>query len=364
MFKKNFKNKKVLVTGHTGFKGSWLSQWLVDLGAEVTGLSIDTPSSPCHFDVLDLNRRLTDIRLDINQYPLVLEAFQKFQPEIVFHLAAQPIVSLSISDPINNFATNVMGTVHVLEAMRHTSSIKSAVIVTSDKCYENVEWEFGYRETDHLGGKDPYSASKACSELVFRSYFRTYFRDNPQIQMATSRAGNVIGGGDWAKDRIVPDNARAWGSGVTPVIRSPKATRPWQHVLEPLSGYLWLASRLYERDPGLNGESFNFGPPAEVNATVEQLLAAMTNHWQGKSWRVEESALSRKEAGLLKLNCDKALHRLSWQPTLKFTETVEFTASWYKKYYETSTTTAADFTKRQIAQYVELAQQRNLEWAI
>lgn len=363
MFNQSFKAKKVLVTGHTGFKGSWLSRWLVDLGAEVAGLSNNVPTTPSHFETLGLSSQIKDMRADINDLKAVTKNLQDFAPTVVFHMAAQPIVSTSIHDPIETFATNVIGTANVLEAIRNTPSIKAAVIVTSDKCYENVEWEFGYREDDKLGGKDPYSASKACAELVFHSYFKTYFRDMEHIRLATARAGNVIGGGDWAKDRIVPDNVRAWGSGVQPIIRSPHATRPWQHVLEPLSGYLWLAAKLLTKEPNLNGESFNFGPPAEVNATVEQLLQEMVKHWNGKSWRVESSALTRKEAGLLKLSCDKALARLAWQPTLKFSETVEFTASWYRSFYENSAANAGALTSQQIARYVNFAKERNLAWA-
>ncbi len=363
MFNQTFKAKKVLITGHTGFKGSWISRWLIDLGAEVAGISNFVPTTPSHFETLGLASQMKDMRADINNLKDLSKCIQDFAPTIIFHMAAQPIVSTSISDPVDTLATNIIGTANVLEAIRFTPSIKAAVIVTSDKCYENVEWEFGYRENDKLGGKDPYSASKACAEIIFHSYFRTYFRDTSHIQLATARAGNVIGGGDWAKDRIVPDNVRAWGSGNQPVIRSPHATRPWQHVLEPLSGYLWLAAKLLAQEPNLNGESFNFGPPEEVNATVEQLLQEMVKHWNGKSWRVESSNLTRKEAGLLKLNCDKALARLAWQPTLKFPETIEFTANWYRSFYEESAVNAGSITSQQIARYVNLAKKRNLVWA-
>lgn len=362
MFSDCFKGKRVLVSGHTGFKGSWLSQWLLELGAHVAGLSIDIPTEPSHFNALGLDKRLEDHRADINDLAAVQNIFKKVQPEIVFHLAAQPIVSKSIQDPVANFMTNLGGTVHVLEAVRKTDSVRSAVFITSDKCYENREWEFGYRETDQLGGKDPYSASKACAEIAFHSYFRTYFADQAHLRVATARAGNVIGGGDWAKDRIVPDNVKAWGAGTVPVIRSPKATRPWQHVLEPLSGYLLLAAQLQNRTTGINGESFNFGPPANVNATVEDLLREMAKHWPGCAWRVEGSQLERKEAGLLKLNCDKALARLSWQPTMHFQETIEFTAEWYKRFYKESPKAAASLTSQQIKKYAALATERGSAW--
>ncbi|MCX6124391.1 MAG: CDP-glucose 4,6-dehydratase [Proteobacteria bacterium] len=368
MFNRTFAGKKVLVTGHTGFKGTWLSRWLIDLGAEVTGYAFDPPTAPSHFEVLGLGKHMQDIRGDIGDAERLQSAFQKSKPDVVFHLAAQPIVSLSISNPVENYATNVMGTVQVLEAIRKTESVRAAVMITSDKCYENVEWEFGYRENDHLGGKDPYSASKACAEIVFHSYFRTYFQGNSGIKLATGRAGNVIGGGDWAKDRIIPDNARAWGSGEVPVIRSPHATRPWQHVLEPLSGYIWLAAQLLNspdiNSPDkLNGESFNFGPGADTNATVEDLLKAVVKHWQGKTWRVEASKLTGKEAGLLKLNCDKALARLGWRPTLKFDETVQFTADWYKSFYESSPKSACDLTAQQIRRFEAAGVERGANWA-
>lgn len=363
MFHDIFRNKKVLVTGHTGFKGSWLCSWLKELGAEVTGLSLYIPSNPSHFEVLNLKRELQDLRLDINSFESVLKTFQSSKPDIVFHMAAQPIVSEAIANPVNNFSTNVMGTVHVLEAIRQTASVKSAVMITSDKCYENVEWEFGYREVDRLGGKDPYSASKACAEIAFHSYFRTYLKEVKHLNIATARAGNVIGGGDWAKDRIVPDTVQAWGRSEKPLIRSPHATRPWQHVLEPLSGYLWLAALLLRESIGLNGESFNFGPAANVNATVEQLLTAMTKFWPNRQWQTKESTLTKKEAGLLKLNCDKALARLGWEPTMTFHETVEFTALWYKNYYEGSGSEVAALTNSQIHKYTQMAHERGMSWA-
>ncbi|MCX6119848.1 MAG: CDP-glucose 4,6-dehydratase, partial [Proteobacteria bacterium] len=269
-----------------------------------------------------------------------------------------------IEDPWLNYTTNAIGTLNVLEEIRRNPSVVSCVIITSDKCYENVEWEHGYRENDALGGKDPYSASKACAEIIFKSHFRTYFKAIQSLRIATGRAGNVIGGGDWAKDRIVPDCAKAWGAKRTPTIRSPFATRPWQHVLEPISGYLSLATRLYQDAPNLNGESFNFGPPADVNATVETLLKEVQKIWPNSGWEVEASKLSGKEAGLLKLSCDKALARLTWKPVLNFEETVRFTGSWYRAFYESKNSSISELTKSQISEYCQLAKVRKLPWAL
>lgn len=363
MFNNVFRDKKVLVTGHTGFKGSWLAEWLTILGAKVTGYSLYLPSEPCHFATLDLERRMDSVMGDILDASKLKKVFASVKPDIVLHLAAQPIVSTSIKDPVTNYMTNVIGTLNVLEAIRETDSIRSSVIITSDKCYENVEWEYGYREEDRLGGKDPYSASKACAEIVFRSHFRTYLSEMKSLRIATARAGNVIGGGDWAKDRIVPDSVAAWGRNQKPIIRSPYSTRPWQHVLEPLGGYLSLAANLLQQKDGLNGEAFNFGPPAEVNATVEALLKELQKTWKSPGWTIETSQLAKKEAGLLKLSCDKALARLSWRPVLNFGETAEFTASWYRDYYANSKANVSELTNRQINTYCELAKKRGLMWA-
>ncbi|RYE55014.1 MAG: CDP-glucose 4,6-dehydratase [Sphingobacteriales bacterium] len=362
MFENIYKNKRVLVTGHTGFKGSWLTEWLLHLGAKVYGYSLYIPSEPSHFTKLNLESKITHTFGDIKDLKTLEAAFKKAEPEIVFHLAAQPIVSTSIQEPRETFETNVMGTINVLECIRSSPTVKAAVIVTSDKCYENVEWEFGYRETDQVGGKDPYSASKGCAEIAFHSYYRTYFRTNNSPSIATGRAGNVIGGGDWAKDRIVPDCVRSWADEKSPLIRSLKATRPWQHVLEPLSGYLELGRALFVQQKTINGESFNFGPASDTTATVEQLLNETKKYWPNKTWHTNESQteLSSKEAGLLKLNCDKSLHRLSWKSVLTFPETVRFTADWYRSYYEEDSI----ITFEQISKYVELASNRGLQWSM
>lgn len=363
MFSNLFRGRRVLITGHTGFKGSWLSYWLMKLGADVAGYSLYIPSSPSNFEVLGLERRLQHYVGDIRDVNALLAAFDEFQPEIVFHLAAQAIVRTSYDDPKTTFETNLGGTVNVLEAVRATNSVSTALFITSDKCYENVEWEYGYREDDHLGGKDPYSASKACAEIAISSYARSFLLKQGK-KIATTRAGNVIGGGDWAKDRIVPDCMRAWADEVVSIVRSPSATRPWQHVLEPLSGYLWLAAELENGRHGLAGEAFNFGPRAEVNQPVSRLIDQMRLIWTSSGWELDparESAMP--EAGLLKLCCDKALYRLGWQATLNFEETVAMTAQWYKNYYEGSIS-MSEFTNMQIEQYSLLAQNRGAPWVM
>jgi CDP-glucose 4,6-dehydratase len=266
----------------------------------------------------------------------------------------------SYNDPLNTFSTNVLGTSNILDALRRSNHKCAAVMITSDKCYDNVEWTYGYRETDRLGGKDPYSGSKGAAELVIRSYVESFFKKTESnVRVAVGRAGNVIGGGDWAPYRIVPDCARSWSINEKPEIRSPFSTRPWQHVLEPLSGYISLAYAL-NKNNGLNGEAFNFGPPAHQNHTVEELINEIITHWPGSEW-VDKSPEnnSPREAGLLKLSCDKALHTLGWQATLNFKETAKWTADWYQIYYEKDPSLAAEITYKQIKEYTNLAKQRN-----
>lgn len=361
-FNNKFRGKKIVVIGHTGFKGSWLAAWLSMLGAEVAGFSKDIPTSPSHFELAHLDQNILDVRGDITNYGELSSFLKDFKPEIVFHLGANAIVSDCLENPQDAFFTNTIGTVNVLEAIRHLSSVKATVIVTSDKCYENVEWDYGYRENDRLGGKDPYSASKACAELAFSSYFRSYLQHLPNFKIATARAGNVIGGGDWAKSRIIPDCIRSWTKNNSVEIRNPKATRPWQHVLEPLSGYLLLAEALLDKECTFNGDSFNFGPKAEVNKEVSALIDEMKKHWKNVDYKVEhDHVLHKKEASLLKLCCDKAQASIGWTPTLNFEETVEMTASWYKNWYE-NPQTVKDFTINQIKHFEELAQKRGMVW--
>ncbi|MBN1870859.1 MAG: CDP-glucose 4,6-dehydratase [Candidatus Omnitrophica bacterium] len=353
MFRDVYRGKRVLVTGHTGFKGSWLALWLLELGAEVAGFSKCLPSDPCHFDATGLKKKLTDYRGDIRNLGALEKVFKKFRPQIVFHLAAQPIVRESYDFPKLTFDTNLGGTVNILECVKTFPKVEAAVIITSDKCYENVGWDQGYRETDRLGGEDPYSASKACAEIASRAYILSYFSQSEGPRVTTTRAGNVIGGGDWAQDRIIPDCVRAWSQGKIPIIRKPDATRPWQHVLEPLSGYLWLGSCLL-KDPKLVGEPFNFGPKCNEVKSVRELVDLFLRYWGEGAWNHEPTEGGKKEAALLQLSCDKALKLISWRPVLSFNETVEMTAQWYKKYYK-GRGDYYDFACRQIDQYIQKA---------
>lgn len=355
-------DQTVLVTGHTGFKGSWLSTWLHHLGARVVGVALDPPSQPSHFEVAGLTEALEDHRLDIRDGDALKRLFSQTQPDFVFHLAAQPLVRRSYANPLETYQTNVLGTLHVLEALRALQKPCVAVLITSDKCYDNVEWVWGYRETDRLGGPDPYSASKGAAELVIRSHVKSFFPKDGPVRVAVGRAGNVIGGGDWAADRIVPDCVRSWASGKSVQIRNPNSTRPWQHVLEPLSGYLTLANALSKR-PELHGEPFNFGPPAQQAHSVLELVKQMSNHWDQVRWDdVAGNDGAPYESGLLKLNCDKALHHLKWHAVLNFEETVKMTTEWYQSYYK-DPQNIRERTVTQIQEYTRLAADRGIAWA-
>lgn len=361
--KNSYKNKRVLITGHTGFKGSWLTLWLLRLGANVAGFSAYLPSIPCNYEVLGIKEKITDYTGDICDLRALKGAFEQFQPDIVFHLAAQPIIRKSYDDPKLTFDTNLGGTVNILECIRTTPSVRSAVIITSDKCYQNLEWTWGYRENDRLGGDDPYSASKACAEMAFSAYCKSFFRKSEtgrSVSLATTRAGNVIGGGDWAPDRIVPDCVRAWANGTDVFVRNPAATRPWQHVLDPLSGYLGLGSELLISDR-LHGESFNFGPGPEVNKSVKELIEALLTYWGKGSWRHEQSELTKTENILLRLSCDKALNLLGWQAVLSFDEAVKLTAQWYKKYYKNNEN-MYEYSSNQIEYYIAEAKRKGMPW--
>ncbi len=368
MFNNAYTGKRVFVTGHTGFKGSWLVEWLLSLGAEVAGYALGPPSDPANSTVLGQKGRIRHHEGDVRDASALAKAVGDFRPRIIFHMAAQALVRPSYEDAPGTFATNAMGTLNLLEAVRRTPGVEAAVCVTSDKCYRNDEWIWGYRETDHLGGEDPYSASKACAEIIARSYFTSFFKNGPR--MATVRAGNVIGGGDWAADRIVPDCARAWAAGQPVPIRSPWATRPWQHVLEPLSGYLWLGAKLLQNDPAscvlpLDKEAFNFGPASDVNATVAEVAGALGAYWPGFSVEIDAAAAAgKKECTLLKLCCDKALAHLDWKATLPFAETVRFTAEWYRTYYTEGASAMPAFTVGQIAEYGRAAAAGGLAWAL
>jgi CDP-glucose 4,6-dehydratase len=358
-----YNGKKVLVIGHTGFKGSWLSVWLLQLGAILTGYSLDTPSNPSNFEVLRLENKLKHFSGDIRDLDYLKQVFNEVKPEIVFHLAAQAITRRSYDIPQETFFTNLGGTVNVLECIRSSQSTKAAVIITSDKCYQNVEWVWGYRENDKLGGDDPYSASKACAEIACHSYIKSFFSKGDAPKVATARAGNVIGGGDWAVDRIVPDCVRAFSTGKSLQLRNPNATRPWQHVLEPLSGYLWLGANLFQNAEKVAGESFNFGPLSDVHRSVENLIRDFATIWGNGKWHMsDDSTVGKKEATLLKLNCDKALRYLNWHAVFSFEETVKMTANWYKAFYD-GESDMYRFTVMQIEEYARLAQKQGLPWA-
>ncbi len=359
--KKTFENKKVLITGHTGFKGSWLTIWLLTLGAKVYGLALDPPTKPSIFEESILANKIIDIRVNVQNHLEVRKLIKEIKPDFIFHLAAQPIVKQSYIDPIETWNTNVIGTINILDAIRVNKQQCKAVFITSDKCYDNLEWHWGYRENDKLGGADPYSASKGSAEIAISSFYRSYFyKDESNIMIASARAGNVIGGGDWAKDRIVPDCIRAWTNQETVLIRSQSSTRPWQHVLEPLSGYLCLAQNL---NNNLNGHSFNFGPNSDNTHNVLDIVKELSTEWENASWKIEEvNNKKMKESRLLKLNCDKALSLLNWKAVLNFQETMQFTKKWYSKFYYSKRFDTYDLCKEQIKEYTIASRIRGNTW--
>lgn len=336
-FEQAYRGRRVLVTGHTGFKGSWLALWLNSLGAKVDGLALPPPEDvPSHFSLARVGECVTHRLGDIRDFDTVRRAFAEARPEVVFHLAAQALVRDSYRDPKATFDINVGGTVNVLEAARTTPSVAAVVVVTSDKCYENREWAYAYRENDPLGGRDPYSASKGAAEVVVSSYQRSFFASMARKGapgLASARAGNVIGGGDWARDRIVADCVRALTAGEPITIRNPGAVRPWQHVLEPLAGYLTLGAKLLE-DPVRYSEPYNFGPSASEHVTVADLVQMFLEHWGSGSMTSAPETGAPHEAHVLRLACDKAIHTLQWRPVLTAREAVKWTAEWYKAWYE------------------------------
>ena len=359
---KCFKNKTVIVTGHTGFKGSWLSIWLHMLGARVVGISDRVPTNPSNFQASKLNQIVDDLRINLIDREQLEAAVVSTKPDFVFHLAAQALVNKSYQDPIETLQSNIMGTGNLLESLRKLENRCVAVMITSDKCYDNVEWDWGYRENDRLGGKDPYSASKGGAELVIRTYYESFLKQT-SIRLGIARAGNVIGGGDWAPDRLVPDCVRAWSKNKTVEIKNPGATRPWQLVLEPLGGYLCLADTL-SKSGALSGEAFNFGPMAENNFTVDQLIGEMQKYWNNVKWTNASPESPRYyEASLLKLNCDKALHRLNWRPTYNFIDTVRSTMEWYKTYYQ-DRDNMQGLCRQHINEYCNVSRDKNIEWAL
>ena len=365
VFDNVYQGKRVLITGNTGFKGSWLSVWLNMLGAEVYGFSNEIPTCPAMFEVCRLEEKIHHCFGDIRDREEMDAYVQEVKPDFIFHLAAQAIVSTSYENPFDTITTNVVGTASVLEAIRNITWPCTCVLITSDKAYDNVEWIWGYRETDAVGGKDVYSGSKGAAELVIKSYWKSFIATMPHIKMGVGRAGNVIGGGDWAKDRIIVDCVKAFSQGETVEIRCPKSTRPWQHVLEPLSGYLTLGWYLHENLSN-NGEAYNFGPRAEQTKTVFELTQDLAEKWgldKEKSAQITGN-IPFEEASLLKLNCDKALAYLRWHSTLHYDQCVGIIADWYKAYYVEHEKDMYGLTESQIAYYMNCAAGEKLHWAL
>lgn len=332
-----YSDRKVLVTGHTGFKGSWLIFWLKKLGAEVLGFSNGSPTKPCHFELLNYADSFS-FHGDVRDLTAIKKALSEFKPEIVFHLAAQPLVRLSYKDPVETYDVNVMGTIKLLESCRNSDSVKAVVVVTSDKAYDNKEWVWGYRENDPMGGYDPYSSSKGCAELVVDAYRRSFFnlRDfgkSHHCLLASCRAGNVIGGGDWALDRLMTDIMVSVSQDKKVLIRNPYATRPWQHVLEPLSGYLSIGQKLLQGQKEF-ADAWNFGPSDEGSICVKEVVEKVRKHWTKIDYEISTSETQPHEANLLKLDCSKANIKLGWKPIWNSGTTFEKTVCWYKEYYE------------------------------
>lgn len=369
MFGGLFENKKVWLSGHTGFKGSWLATWLLQLGARVHGFALEPTTTPSLFEQLGLASKVEHEIGDVRNRTAVAKSISSVIPDYVFHLAAQPLVRLSYQEPVETYDTNVMGTVHVLEALRSSRQPCTAVLATTDKCYLNREVAHAYREEDALGGRDPYSSSKAAAEIAIAAYRKSFFvpDGNPKTKIASARAGNVIGGGDWASDRIVPDAIRALSRSEPIPVRNKKATRPWQHVLEPLSGYLWLAALLANPSlrPGTSAPefsgAFNFGPDLLSNRTVQELIEEVLKHWPG-SWVDRHDSNAVHEAGLLNLATDKAHHLLGWRAVWNFEATVAGTVRWYRAVAAGGN--PADLALQQIQAYSERAQTLGVEWAV
>lgn len=354
-----WQGRRVLVTGHTGFKGSWLALWLHAMGAKVTGFALPPPTEPSLFAAARIDELLTHIEGDVRDPAAVHAAVAAARPEILFHLAAQPLVRQSYREPVETYAANVMGTVHVLEASRQVSGVRAIVCVTSDKCYENREWPWPYRESDAMGGHDPYSSSKGCAELVAAAYRRSYFGGTGPA-LASARAGNVIGGGDWADDRLIPDLVRAFATGATPLIRSPRAVRPWQHVLEALGGYLMLAERLLAGERRF-AEAWNFGPADDDARPVSWMVERMRAVWGNAPHAAPDSGPQPHEAGLLRLDCSRARAELGWRPRLRLEQALDWIVAWHKAVGAGADARAV--TLSQIADYAALGEPRETSTA-
>ena len=330
-FKKTFFNKRILITGHTGFKGSWLAAFLSTYGCKIYGVSKDIPTSPSHHSLLKI-KNLKNFKADITNLKLLKKIIYKVQPDYIFHLAAQSLVKTSYQDPNMTFTTNSIGTLNILEALRLYKKKCTVVMITSDKSYKNLEIKRGYRETDLIGGEDPYSASKGCAELIIKSYIDSYFKKNNKIFIAVGRAGNVIGGGDWSKDRLIPDCFKSWSKNKVSVVRNPNSTRPWQHVIEVIYGYILLAKKL-NKNQKLHGQVFNFGPSYKKNYKVIEILKYLNLFWKKCKWKIKKTKTYQKESVLLKLNSNKANKILKWKTILSFKESLTYTLNWYKDYY-------------------------------
>ncbi len=348
-----FKNKTVLITGHTGFKGSWLSMMLKNLGAEIVGLSNNTITTPSHYEHIK-HIFSHDLRANIEEKHIFTKAIEKYNPKFIFHLAAQAIVSASYKDPFQTFSSNTIGTLNLLEALRLSLSKCTAVLITSDKSYKNLEINRGYHEEDVIGGIDPYSGSKGAAELIISSYAQSFFPSTARIRLGVARAGNVVGGGDWSDNRLIPDAIRAWKNNEILSIRNPKSTRPWQHVLDPLYGYIKLAENLHEKLIP-NNSVFNFGPPISESAKVEDIADHLMDYLESFSWR-RETEKEFFESKLLALDSTKANKMLNWKTLLDLDEVIEWTTAWYKNFYSQSGMKTSDFSHLQISQYFEKAQ--------
>ena len=352
---KAWQGRRVFLTGHTGFKGSWLALWLSRLGAKIRGYALDPCTEPNIFNLASVGAVVEDVRGDVRDYAKLEASMTEFGPEVVFHLAAQPIVRRSYADPVGTYGTNVMGTVHLMEAIRKTPSVRAVVCVTTDKCYQNQEWIWPYRETDPLGGYDPYASSKACAEIVSAAYRSSFFpierMQEHHVALATARAGNVIGGGDWSEDRLIPDLVRGFSSGQPVLIRRPNAIRPWQHVLDPLHGYIMLAQELLAQ-PARFASSYNFGPSDEEVWPVERVATNLARMWgNGASW-IRDSVPSVHEDHVLRLDASRARVELGWQLRLKIEAALEWTIAWYRAWNQGDN--MSHFTEKQLVEYEQL----------
>ena len=353
-----FKDKKVIITGHTGFKGSWLTLWLHKLGAQVTGIALDPITPNDAYFALNVSPLCEDLRCNVLNINEIVNIFQSTQPEIVFHLAAQALILESIKDPLYTYNTNVIGTANILEACRRTKSVKTIVVITTDKCYENKGWIYGYRENDHLGGKDPYSSSKACAELVIAAYRESFFNYGDSPSIASARAGNVIGGGDWAENRILPDCIEALKENKSIKVRNSDTIRPWQHVLEPLSGYLLLASKMLLNKSDFN-EPWNFGPDYAGLKSVTDLVNEVIKYWGKGQWEKTDDNRKNLEAGLLVLDISKSKNKLNWYPRLSFEDSVRMTVDWYKA--QINSEDMFNYSLKQIEIYENLVKETRID---